>query len=184
MTRRIAEPELAGEMGRLTEQATASVTRLRRLLFEIQPVELDESGVGVALEVALEQARSEDGLGWELEDRTSRRPTSPVRTLLYRVGREALANVRNHAQASHVEMELDDDGDGFFLRVRDDGQGFDASEELGARPGHLGLVSIRERVELIGGRLKVDSRPGEGTVLQAWLPDPEVTGLIRSGAPS
>ena len=105
------------------------------MLFEIQPVELDGSGVGVALGVALEHASAEDGLGCELEDRTTRRPTPAVRTLLYRVGREALANVRNHAQASRVEMHLDDEGEGFSLKVLDNGRGFDAAEGLACDPG-------------------------------------------------
>ena len=168
---RTTRPELARELDGLKEAAAEAVERLRRVLFEIQPVELDRSGVGVALRVALEHASAEDGLECELEDRTTRRPAPAVRTLLYRVGREALANVRNHAQASRVEMHLDDEGEGFSLRVRDDGKGFDAGQGLRVRPGHLGLPAMRERVEIIGGRLKVESRPGMGTTLQVWLPE-------------
>ena len=66
-------------------------------------------------------------------DRTTRRPTEAVRTLLYRVGREALANVRKHAQASHVEVHIDDDTNGFSLKVRDDGKGFDPEQGLRVR---------------------------------------------------
>ncbi len=167
---RTTRPELAQELDGLREAAAEAVERLRRVLFEIQPVELDRSGVGVALRVALEHASAEDGLECELEDRTTRRPTPAVRTLLYRVGREALANVRNHAQASRVEMHLDDEGEGFSLKVLDNGRGFDAGEGLRVRPGHLGLPAMRERVEITGGRLKVESQPGVGTALQVWLP--------------
>ena len=152
-------------------QAGAAVERLRRLLFEIQPPELERNGVGVALTVALEQASTEDGLNCELADRTTRQPTHAVRTLLYRVGREALANIRNHAQASNVEVHLDDDSNGVSLKVLDDGKGFDAEQGLRVRPGHLGLASMRERVEMTGGRLKLESQPGTGTALQVWLPD-------------
>ena len=168
---RTTQPELASELDGLREEAGAAVERLRRLLFELQPVELDRNGVGVALTVALEQASAEDGLEWELADRTTRRPTQAVRTLLYRVGREALANVRNHAQASRVEVHLDDDSNGVSVTVLDDGKGFDAEQGMRVRPGHLGLASMRERVELAGGRLKLESGPGVGTVLQVWLPD-------------
>ena len=70
-------------------------------------------------------------------------------------------------------MLLNDDGTGFSLIVRDDGKGFDASRGLRVRPGHLGLAAMRERIELTGGRLKLESRPGAGTVLQVWLPELE-----------
>ena len=143
------------------------------VLFKIQPEEPDRSGLGVALRVCLEQASAEDGLECELEDLTTRRPGQAVRSLLFRVGREALANTRHHAQASRVVMRLQDDGSGFSLAVRDDGKGFDVREGLRVRPGHLGLPAIRERVELIGGRLKVESGAGAGTLLHVWLPEPE-----------
>ena len=132
----------------------------------------------MALEVVLEQASAENGLAYELDDRTTRRPTEAVRTLLYRVGREALANVRKHAHASRVEVQLDDDSDGFSLEVRDDGNGFDAEQGLRVRPGHLGLPAMREQVEIAGGRLKLESRPGTGTALEVWLPDFELTNAI------
>ncbi len=157
----------------LREQAGEAVERLRNVLFKIQPEEPDRSGLGVALRVCLEHAGAEDGLECKLEDLTTRRPGQAVRSLLFRVGREALANVRHHAHASHVEMLLQDDGSGFSLIVRDDGKGFDASQGLRGRPGHLGLPALRERVELLGGRLKVESRPGAGTEVRVWLPELE-----------
>jgi signal transduction histidine kinase len=170
---RVADADLAGELAALEEHAATAVERLRRLLFEIQPVELDKSGVAVALRVSLEQASAEDGLAFELVDRTSRPHSHSARSLLYRVGREALANVRNHARATRVEIELEDDDDGFALEVRDDGRGFDPDQGLRVRPGHLGLPAMRERVEITGGRLDVESKPGNGTALRVWLPDLE-----------
>jgi signal transduction histidine kinase len=172
---RTSQPELARELNGLRDDAAEAAERLRRLLFEIQPVELDRRGVGLALRVCLEQVSAETGLAYELDDRTSRPPTQAVRTLLYRVGREALANVRKHAQASSVEVQLDDDSDGFSLDVRDDGQGFDPEHGLRVRPGHLGLAAMREQVEITGGRLNLESRPGTGTALKVWLPD---TGVL------
>jgi signal transduction histidine kinase len=167
---RTSQPELARELDGLRSDAAAAAERLRRLLFEIQPVELDRRGVGVALRVCLEQASAETGLAYELDDRTTRQPAQAIRTLLYRVGREALANVRKHARASHVDVHLDEHRDGFSLEVRDDGSGFDAEQGLRVRPGHLGLPAMREQVEITGGRLKLESQPGMGTALQVWLP--------------
>ena len=130
----------------------------------------------MALEVYLEQARVEDGLAYDLEDRTTRRPAEAVRTLLYRVAREALANVRKHAEASYIHVRMDDDSDGFSLQVRDDGKGFDSDQGLLVRPGHLGLPAMRERVEIAGGRLNVKSGVGTGSTLSVWLPDFELSG--------
>ena len=107
LARRIADPEVSSELTRLQDEVAVTVERLRHLLFELQPVELDRSGLRVALEVVLEQAHAEQGLEYEVVDRTTRQPNEAVRTLLYRAGREALANVRKHAGASRVEVVLD-----------------------------------------------------------------------------
>jgi signal transduction histidine kinase len=173
---RTSDSQLARELGKLAEHAAAAVERLRRLLFQMQPPELEHRGVVEALRIGLEQTSADDGMECELEDRTARRPSQAVRKLLYRVGREALANVRNHARASRVEVRLDDgDRDGFSLEVHDNGQGFDAEQGQRVRPGHLGLAAMRERVEIAGGRLTVESQPGIGTDLRVWLPDLEHT---------
>jgi signal transduction histidine kinase len=171
---RTSQPELARELEGLRQDAAGAAERLRRLLFEIQPVELDRRGVAVALRVCLEQAKAETGLAYELDDRTTRPHPRAIRTLLYRVGREALANVRKHAQASRVDVRLDDDSVGFSLNVRDDGNGFDTEHGLQVRPGHLGLPAMREQIEISGGSLTLESQPGTGTELEVWLPDARV----------
>jgi signal transduction histidine kinase len=179
LAKRATQSELARELDVLGDEVAAAVDRLRRFLFELQPVELPRTGVRAALRICLEQARTEDGLDYEFEDRTTRLPPEAVRTLLCRVGREALANIRKHAQASHVEMHLDD-SDGFSLKVLDDGKGFDPEQGLRVRAGHLGLSAMRERVEVAGGHLKVESHPGIGSALEVWLPDLEPSSAIRS----
>ena len=176
---RTTEPGLARELGGLRDAAAEAVDRLRSLLFGIQPVDLEKNRVSVALGVFLEQAGVEDDLECQLADQTTRRPCLAVRTLLYRVGREGIANCRKHAHASSLNLELEEDGDGFCLEIRDDGDGFDAEQGVRVRPGHLGLAELRERVEIVGGRLKVESEPGKRTVLHCWLPDfdPTMAGL-------
>ncbi len=85
---------------------------------------------------------------------------------------EALTNVRKHADASMVEVLLERRGVGVVLRVRDDGAGFDLPEpDAPAEPGHIGLVSMRERAEAAGGRFKVSSTPGSGTTVEFWMPE-------------
>jgi signal transduction histidine kinase len=171
LAQRALAPEIASALERLQKEAARAVEGLRRLLSDLQPVELASQGLATGLEVCLEQAEEKDGLMHGLVDRTTREPSEATRTLLYRAGREALANVRKHADASRVEVLLDEHGDGYSLVVRDDGKGFDPEQGLRVRPGHLGLPAMRERVEMAGGRLTVTSRSGTGAALEVWLPD-------------
>jgi signal transduction histidine kinase len=87
---------------------------------------------------------------------------------LFRVAQEALRNVARHAQARRVELSLRGLDDGLELAVRDDGIGFDPARNR-ARPS-LGLASMRERVHLLGGELDLDTAPGRGTTIVAWVP--------------
>ncbi len=177
-----AEPQQARKLEQLRDVAGEAVQRLRSLLFEVQPVDLEENRVMVALAVFVEQAGIDNVLKCELADHTTRRPCLAIRALLYRVGREAIANVRKHASAARLTVELEDDGDGFCMVVRDDGDGFDVAKGVRVRPGHLGLAELRERVEIVGGRLKVESKPGAGTVLHVWVPDFDPTIAIPPDA--
>ena len=93
--------------------------------------------------------------------------TDSQRIALQRVLREALTNVQRHAEATSVRVELFDVEGGFCLRVRDDGKGCDPAYDDG-RVRH-GLSGMRERLELLGGSLDFDSRPGGPTVVTAVL---------------
>ena len=146
--------------------------RLRRLLFELRPPALDEAGLGAALELFLTDSFAHDGFDWRVENRLEDEPAPEARAILYRVALEALTNVRKHAKASMVEVLLERRGVGVALRVRDDGAGFDLPEpDAPAEPGHIGLVSMRERAEAAGGRFAMSSTPGSGTTVEFWMPE-------------
>ena len=149
----------------------AAIGRLRRLLFELRPPELDRGGLASALASQLEQARSDFEIAVRLENRLTTEPSSEARTVAYRIAQEALANVRRHARATCVEVDLESEDDGVLVQVRDDGQGF-AVEEAFEQPafGHLGLIAMRERAELAGGWLRVSSERGAGTTVEFWIP--------------
>ena len=171
LAERTADKELSDELARLHEDVATTGEHLRHMLFELQPLELDRSGLRVALEVVLEKTRADEGLEYEVVDRTTRQPTDAVRILLYRAGREALANIRKHSGAARVDILLEEDGRGFSLQVRDDGSGLDVAQALEVRAGHLGLPAMRERIEMAGGTLNLESTGGAGTALGVWLPD-------------
>jgi signal transduction histidine kinase len=92
--------------------------------------------------------------------------SSEVETALYRMVQEALTNIIKHAEARHVSIVLTSDQAAITALIEDDGRGFD----LGAAREGMGLDGMRERLGLIGGELKVESRPGGGTTLVAKVP--------------
>jgi len=94
-----------------------------------------------------------------------------VETALFRVAQQALANVVDHAEATHVLVAIECTARGVVLRVSDDGCGFDPDHvQVLADIAHFGLTAMRERVEALGGRFRVTTGPGRGTVVEARLP--------------
>lgn len=147
-----------------------SIERLRSLLFELRPGALDREGLVVALRQYLDHSARETGWVVEVVDGLTGEPTSDLRASLYRMAQEAVTNARKHAGASAVTVEVATVGDGVQVRVRDDGTGFDLSKVEEPRPGHIGLSTMIERAELVGGWCRITSAPGEGTLVECWLP--------------
>jgi signal transduction histidine kinase len=146
--------------------------RIRSLAQGLRPPELDVVGLNPTLEdychdFAERTRLSIDYAGTEL-------PALPdaVTICFYRVLQEALTNVAKHAHASHAWVTLRCDVDTLSLSVTDDGQGFDVSTEVSVsrQPRGMGLLGMRERLELLGGRLEIKSQPGQGTRLVACAP--------------
>jgi PAS domain S-box-containing protein len=152
--------------------ANDTLEQIRVLAQGLRPPELDVVGLNPTLEDYChdfaEHARlSIDYSGAEL-------PELPdaVAICFYRVLQESLTNVARHAHASHVWVALRCDADTLSLSVEDDGQGFDVPTEVSVsrQPRGIGLVGMRERLELLRGRLEIRSRPGQGTRLVAYAP--------------
>jgi signal transduction histidine kinase len=89
---------------------------------------------------------------------------------LYRFLQEALTNIGKHARAHSVRVVLEHEDGMILLVVEDDGVGFDVSDRSGRPAGRLGLVGMQERLTLLNGSLKISSRPGHGTRLEARIP--------------
>jgi signal transduction histidine kinase len=87
---------------------------------------------------------------------------------LYRITQEALQNVIKHSGAQHARVDLSGDAGAMSLSVVDDGVGFDPSQAVGG--GSLGLISMRERLRLVGGEMTLDSRPSKGTRIEVRVP--------------
>lgn len=161
-----------GELDRVLQLARRTVGEARRVIAGLRPTALDDFGLAVAIGQDLEALRQEGiGVGFEGGLGEERLPTE-VETALYRVAQEALANARKHARAGRVEVSLRRSGRRVRLQVRDTGRGFDpqAVPEASGSGERVGLASMRERVTLLGGDLKLTSAPGRGTSVVAEVP--------------
>jgi PAS domain S-box-containing protein len=156
-------------LDKLQEALTLASSHLRQLIFDLRPSGLEDGNLGAALRVYLEQMHADTGIAYRLDDRLSARAPDGTALLIYRNVLEVLANVRNHARASTVTVELLVIEDGCLVRIVDDGVGYDPAD-VEDRPGHLGLVLIRERAELADGWCRIESSPGTGTTVEFWVP--------------
>lgn len=144
----------------------------RQSIWALRSQDSGEKTLPVELRRVTEQAN-----GQGLEARFSlfgayRALTPETEKEILRIAQEALHNVKKHAQAEHVSVQLEYGPEVIALQVRDDGRGFDQNKGEGARPGHYGLTGMHERAETIGGRLEVTSEPGAGTTVRLKLHAP------------
>lgn len=147
--------------------AEAGLAEMRALIFELRPDALAREGLVSALGKRAAALQSRYGI--QVEADLDQEPQLPleVKEALYRVAQEALNNVIKHARADKIVMQLALDGNQVYLTVEDDGVGFELQVE---RPGHMGLHTMRDRIEEIGGTLSIESAPGQGTRLCARVP--------------
>ena len=152
----------------LRELVVTTLQDVRRLAVELRPSALDDFGLVPAIERLAGTLAEQSELVVDLEARLGeQRLPAEAETALYRIVQEALTNVVKHASARRVSITLVRKEGFAVVVVEDDGQGFDPRT---TRTGSLGFVGMRERVELVGGRLTVESAPGAGTTIAAEVP--------------
>ena len=142
------------------------------LSYRLHPSILDDLGLIEALKNEAERFSQSESVPVDLkveEDLVA--PTGPIALGLFRIAQEALQNVGRHAKAGQVMMSLRQFDNGFEFYVRDDGVGFEPKVHR-MRPS-LGLASMQQRIYLLGGELNVESNPGHGTMVLAWVPSME-----------
>jgi PAS domain S-box-containing protein len=152
-----------------------SIERLRSLVFELRPASLDRDGLIVAIGQYLAHAAKETGWSYDVIDELMREPDPELRVSIYRIVQEAVANARKHAGAQRVSVRVVTVGDGVSVRIADDGTGFDPRRADRPEPGHLGLATMFERAELVGGWCRVSSATDAGTTVECWLPSDDVS---------
>jgi signal transduction histidine kinase len=168
-------PELRRHLDQACNLTRYSLAEARGAVLDLRSQELERQELTALLpkmaESIRENAASKTLINVKI--RGVPRPLSPVAVKnLLRIFQEAVANAIKHANATRVEAELEFDGDRLTLRVRDDGCGFDADQTIPLYMDHYGLIGMRERAIRIGGRLTLNSRPGEGTEIVVQVPLP------------
>jgi signal transduction histidine kinase len=165
---RIEPAEGKAAVSELRELVVSTLHDVRRLAVELRPAALDDFGLVPAIERLVETVAEQSGLDFDLQSQLAdeRLPTD-AETALYRIAQEALTNILKHADARHVTVLMSQTNRVARLSVQDDGRGFDPGD---VGDGGVGLMGMRERMALVGGRLTIESTEGAGTMLTAEVP--------------
>jgi signal transduction histidine kinase len=154
-----------------------SLDELQRLIADLRPSHLDDLGLSSALRWYAGTVQERAKLNVQVEIHGNEpKVASPVKTALFRILQEALTNVVKHAHAGSVQISLTYSPEEINARVIDDGQGFNMDLVRSAARTPWGLMGMEERVSLLGGKLSVYSRPGEGTTVEVSVPHPQEDG--------
>lgn len=159
----------AGQIAAAQTLAGAALEETRLAIAGLRPPVLDDLGLAASLESL---ARELPGLAVEVDASACQLPEH-VETAIYRIAQEALQNVAKHAEATQVVLRLSEYPDAVLVEIADDGSGFDTSKTpSGTDIVRYGLAGIRERAELIGAELELESFPGRGTTVRLTIPRP------------
>jgi len=170
LERTTATEEDRAVVASLRELVVSTLQDVRRLAVELRPSTLDDFGLSTAVERLAETFRDNTGMRVDVDAQLGDvRLPAEVETALYRIVQEALANIVKHAEATRVSILLTRKESSVAAVVEDDGKGFDKRE---TGDDVLGLVGMRERVGLVGGRLVIESAKGSGTTIAAEVPVP------------
>ncbi|HXB58176.1 MAG TPA: sensor histidine kinase [Candidatus Acidoferrales bacterium] len=161
---------------RLVEKSVNIVHEFAR---ELRPAVLDDLGLIPALHSFVKLFSRRTRISVHLKVFAGVEQLDIVRrTVLFRVAQEALTNVSRHAHASRVEVSIQKLADGIYMKIKDDGKSFEVDRMMRSRGRkHLGLLGMRERLEMVGGLFDVESAPGKGTTITAHIPPP--SGPVR-----
>lgn len=168
---KIPEENLQEDLKSIQEIVSFSIDQLSEISYRLRPPALEEFGLGTALWSLLEQMILESGLELEYSNNLTTDLSQEISVVLFRIAQEALTNVLRHAKAKRVSVSLENHADRVMMVIEDDGVGFEP-DQLSGKPTnrHLGLISMTERAEIVGGDLQVDTNQGAGTKLQVQVP--------------
>ncbi|MBI1351758.1 MAG: PAS domain-containing protein [Actinomycetales bacterium] len=156
------------EVQRLHDLTRGALAEMRALIFELRPDALAQEGLGSALTKQAAALSAREQIAITVKAPSTRLAVTPnAEEHLYRIALEAMNNALKHAHASRIVVTIEVTGDFVQVLVDDDGRGFDPELE---RPGHLGLGTMRDRAEAVGGSTEIESALGGGTVVRVRVP--------------
>lgn len=164
---------MAEEIAALKQQARGSMEDIRRMIFNLRPMALDDLGLVPLLRKFAQDFEEKERIhtSFECIGKEQRLPSS-MEAAIYRLVQEAFSNVLKHAEATHVGLEITFQNQMLKLVIQDNGKGFhsESLQEKMSDGSHFGLLGMKERVELMEGRLDIQSRPDEGTRVAILIP--------------
>ncbi|MBI3328662.1 MAG: sensor histidine kinase [Nitrospinae bacterium] len=168
----VGPPSLRQRFGEAVALTTETLEGIRRLAHALRPPLLETLGLSASLEGLCTEFGRQTHLAVTYESTEIPGVPEEVTLCLYRCLQESLTNVAKHGCAKHVWVTLHWENATLSLSVEDNGQGFDTQAARAARPGStgMGLLGIRERLELLEGWMEIESTPGRGTSLTMYLP--------------
>ena len=162
------------QANQLEKLAMEGVEELQRMVSGLHPPQLDDLGLYAALRWYTNDLSSRSGITINLVNRGGKpKLTSDIRAVVFRIAQEAINNVIRHADASRIDIQLDYTSSNIYLRVEDNGQGFNTDLVLKKKPGRptaWGLLGMVERAALVGGTCHILSHPGKGTLIEVNVP--------------
>ncbi len=168
-----SDPALASLLGEIRDLSDRCLQEVRQISHLIRPQMLDALGLVPTLRWLARSFGQNAGIAVGFVEAGQADPADPdAETLVFRVAQEALTNVAKHSGAAAAELRLGHEPGRLVLEVRDSGRGFDAAAALGRadEDGGFGLRGMRDRVQLLGGRFTISSRPGEGSLVRVEVP--------------
>jgi signal transduction histidine kinase len=169
--------EVAAQLDKIRESKQLTSDRVRALIRDLHRSPLGAKGLAEALESFTDEVGRDSGMAFHRDVADIDLP-APIALLVYHIAREAVMNALKHAHASDMWITVTEEGDSIELQLRDNGEGFDAA---GPGPeGHFGMVMMKERAQVGGGTLEVNSAAGQGTAITVRFP----IALLQEASPT
>jgi PAS domain S-box-containing protein len=159
---------LGARLSEMLATLDASVAATRRIAADLRPLVLDDLGLLPAIEWLGQNFQRRSGVTCELSINEDLDLGEPYATAVFRILQESLVNVAKHARARRVQVAVTATGQEIVLQVQDDGAGFDPAAPR--RPHSLGLAGLRERAQLLNGKVRIHSQLGQGTRVEVRIP--------------
>ncbi len=159
-------PDAEARVLHLNQTINQGIALKREIIENLRPSSLTNLGLAAALEIQLREFTERSGI-LVISDLAAITASEDVQITIYRVVQESLTNIVKYASASEIRVSMRTEGGRVWITVGDNGKGFDPATP---RARSHGLIGMRFRVEALGGQMRVESRPGSGTRIEAWVP--------------